>query len=83
MKPATAWTPPRLAVVLAFSKRALRAARYAVTDDRIPKPLRWSVAFGLLPVPGPTDVVLLIALVPLGLFYRRPLAEAWRRSSVR
>jgi len=55
--------------------------RYAATDKRIPRPLRWLVGLGLLPVPGPFDeVVLLIAAVPLVLFYREPLAEAWRRS---
>jgi hypothetical protein len=67
--------------VPAFFKRVVRAARYAATDNRIPKPLRWFALLGLLPVPGPFDeIVLLIAAVPLGLFYRRPLAEAWRRS---
>ena len=66
---------------LSFFKRLFRAVRYAGTDKRIPWPLRWLVGVGLLPVPGPFDeVVLLIAAVPLGLFYREPLAEAWRRS---
>jgi hypothetical protein len=68
-------------VVRSFFKRLFRAMRYAATDKRIPRPLRWLVGLGLLPVPGPFDeVVLLIAAVPLGLFYREPLAEAWRRS---
>jgi hypothetical protein len=68
-------------VVRSFFKRLIRAVRYAATDKRIPRPLRWLVGLGLLPVPGPFDeVVLLIAAVPLGLFYREPLAEAWRRS---
>ena len=72
---------PRLSLVATFSKRLFRAIRYAATDSRIPRPLRWLAAFGLLPVPGPFDeVVLLIAAVPLGLFYREPLADAWRRS---
>jgi len=64
-----------------FFKRLLRAVRYAATDKRIPRSLRWLVALGLLPVPGPFDeIVLLVAAVPLGLFYRGSLAEAWRRS---
>jgi len=68
-------------VVRSFFKRLFRAMRYAATDKRIPRPLRWLVGLGLLPVPGPFDeVVLLIAAVPLVLFYREPLAEAWRRS---
>jgi hypothetical protein len=67
--------------VLAFFERVVRAARFAATDKRIPRPLRWFAALGLLPVPGPFDeIVLLIAAVPLVLFYREPLADAWRRS---
>jgi hypothetical protein len=65
-------------------KRVIRAARYAATDKRIPAPLRWFAALGLLPIPGPVDeVVLLVVAVPLGLFYREPLADAWRRSAGR
>jgi hypothetical protein len=64
-----------------FFKRLIRAVRYAATDSRIPRPLRWLAALGLLPVPGPFDeIVLLVAAIPLGLFYREPLADAWRRS---
>jgi hypothetical protein len=67
--------------VLAFFKRLIRAVRYAATDSRIPRPLRWLAALGLLPVPGPFDeAVLLVAAIPIGLFYREPLADAWRRS---
>jgi hypothetical protein len=66
----------------AFFKRTLRAVRLAATDKRIPRPLRALVAFGLLPIPGPFDeAVLLIAAVPLVLFYRGPLANAWQRAA--
>jgi hypothetical protein len=66
---------------VAFAKRSLRAVRIAATDRRIPRPLRWLAALGLAPIPGPIDeVVLLIVAVPLGLFYRRPLLEAWREA---
>jgi hypothetical protein len=62
-------------------KRAVRAVRIAATDKRIPRPLRWLAAFGLAPVPGPFDeALLLIVSVPLALFYREPLADAWRRA---
>jgi hypothetical protein len=65
-------------------KRVIRAARYAATDKRIPAPLRWFAALGLLPIPGPVDeVALLVVAVPIGLFYREPLADAWRRSAGR
>jgi hypothetical protein len=75
--------PLRFRIVLSFFKHVVRAVGYAARDDRIPKPLRWLVALGLLPVPGPFDeIVLVIAAVPLGLFYRGPLAEAWHRGRV-
>jgi hypothetical protein len=68
--------------LLTFVKRLIRAVRFAATDSRIPRPLRWLAALGLLPVPGPFDeIVLLVVAVPLGLFYREPLADAWRRSA--
>lgn len=48
-------------------------------DGRIPRPLRWLVVLGLLPVPGPLDeAVLVVAVVPLFVFYRPLLREAWR-----
>jgi hypothetical protein len=60
------------------------ALKIAATDDRIPKPLRGLVALGLLPIPGPFDEALLVLVaVPLALFYRRPLAEAWARAGQR
>jgi hypothetical protein len=67
--------------MLRWLRRLVRAVRYAATDSRIPRPLRWLAALALLPVPGPFDeIVLLLAAIPLGLFYRQPLADAWRRS---
>jgi hypothetical protein len=62
-----------------FLRRVIRAARLAATDERIPRPLRWLALAALLPVPGPFDeALLLVVAVPLGLFYRAPLADAWR-----
>lgn len=69
-------------VAFAFLRRTVRATRIAATDERIPRPLRWLAALGLLPIPGPFgEAVLLLVAVPLALFYRRPLAEAWRRAA--
>lgn len=62
--------------------RLVRAVRIAAKDERIPKPLRAFAALGLLPIPGPVDeIVLLLAAIPLALFYRGPLADAWRRAA--
>jgi hypothetical protein len=56
----------------------MRAVRIAALDKRIPRPLRWLAGLGLLPIPGPVDeAVLLIVAIPLGLFYRGPLKDAW------
>jgi hypothetical protein len=66
-----------------FLGRVIRAVRIAATDKRIPRPLRWLAALGIAPIPGPFDeVLLLIVAIPLALFYRGPLAEAWSRADV-
>ena len=74
---------PTVVVMLAFFRRVIRAARFAATDKRIPWPLRWFAALGLLPIPGPFDeAVLVIVAIPLAVFYRGPLREAWSRAGV-
>jgi hypothetical protein len=63
-------------------RRLIRAVRIAALDPRIPRPLRWLAAFGLLPIPGPVDeAILILVAVPLALFYRGPLREAWRAAA--
>ncbi|HEX5225669.1 MAG TPA: hypothetical protein VFW29_11125 [Solirubrobacteraceae bacterium] len=63
-------------------RHVIRAVRAVATDTRIPRPLRWAAALGLLPIPGPFDeAVLLLVAVPLCVFYRQPLAEAWRATA--
>jgi hypothetical protein len=59
----------------------LRAVRLVIGDRRIPRPLRLLGGLALLPVPGPFDeAVLLLIAVPLVVFYRGPLRDAWERS---
>jgi hypothetical protein len=61
-----------------FLARSIRAGKVLVRDGRIPKPLRWLVAVGLLPIPGPLDEAVLLLVAPiLFVFYRGPLREAW------
>lgn len=63
-------------------RHAIRAVRLVVRDGRIPRPVRWGGALGLLPVPGPFDeIVLLVVGAVLWLFYRDLLREAWRATA--
>jgi len=62
-------------------RRLLRTVRLLARDGRIPKPLRGLAAFGVLPIPGPVDeLVLLLVGVVLWVFYRQMLREAWAAS---
>jgi hypothetical protein len=50
-------------------------------DSRVPKPLRWIAAVGLLPIPGPVDEAVLLLVAPVFLiFYREPMRDAWRQA---
>ena len=63
---------------LLAARRVIRAVKILARDDRIPRPLRGFVAFGVLPIPGPVDeVALLIAGPILWAFYRDRFREAW------
>jgi hypothetical protein len=64
-----------------FIIRTIQAVKIVIRDGRIPRPLRWGGALGLLPVPGPFDeVVLLLVGGILWLFYRDQLMEAWQQA---
>jgi len=59
-------------------RRTLRAAKLVARDDRIPRPLKWLAAFGLLPVPGPLDEAVLVVVAALVFTFRRDvLRDAW------
>jgi len=60
----------------------MRATGLVIRDKRIPRPLRWAGGLGLLPIPGPFDeAILLMVAVPLFLFYRGPMREAWHAAA--
>ncbi len=56
--------------------------RIVLRDGGIPRPLRWLAGLGLLPIPGPFDeaVLLAVALI-LVAFYRGRLRGAWREAA--
>jgi hypothetical protein len=56
--------------------------RLIARDTRIPRPLRWIAAIGLLPIPGPVDEAVLVLIAPIFMtFYREPMGDAWRKAS--
>ena len=61
--------------------RLFRALKLAARDPRIPRPVRAVAAFGLLPIPGPVDEIVLVLVAPLLLLYRQPLREAWANAA--
>jgi hypothetical protein len=63
---------------MATIRRLARVISILARDSRIPRPLRAAAALGLLPLPGPLDeAILALAAVPLLVFYRGPMREAW------
>jgi hypothetical protein len=64
--------------IAAFAARTIRAARLLARDRRVPRPLRWGAALGLLPIPGPFDEAVLLIVAPLFfIFCRQPMRDAW------
>lgn len=67
----------RLARFAAWCRRVLRIAKALWRDDALPRPVRWLLVVGLLPIPGPFDeVMVLIALGVVWCFYRPALRRA-------
>jgi len=63
---------------VSFLRRAFRAVKLVARDDRIPRPLKWLAALGLLPVPGPFDEAVLVVVAALLFAFRRDvLRDAW------
>jgi hypothetical protein len=55
--------------------------KFLARDSRVPKPLRWLAAIGLLPIPGPVDEAVLLLIAPIfAIFYREPMRDAWQRA---
>jgi hypothetical protein len=68
-------------VVTRFIGRGIGAMKLLARDDRIPRPVRWLLALGLLPIPGPLDEALLLLLAPpVVILYRGSIRGAWERA---
>ncbi len=68
--------------MLSTARRVIRAVKILARDGRIPKHLRGLVAFGVLPIPGPVDEVVLLVVGPiLWVFYRDRFREAWSEAA--
>jgi hypothetical protein len=67
---------------MAFARRTARAVRLLSRDGGLPRWLRGLAAFGVAPIPGPFDelVVLVVAAI-LWLGYRERLRDAWRSAA--
>ncbi len=58
--------------------RLVREVSLVARDRSIPRPLRIAAAFGLAPLPGPLDELVLLAVAAvLWLFYRGRVRNAW------
>jgi hypothetical protein len=65
----------------AFVARTIKAMKLLGRDTRVPKPVRWIAAIGLLPIPGPVDEAVLLLIAPVFLiFYREPMRDAWQQA---
>jgi hypothetical protein len=68
--------------MIAAARRLIRAVKILARDGRIPRPLKGLAAFGVLPIPGPFDEAVLLAVgLLLWAFYRQPLREAWSQAA--
>jgi hypothetical protein len=62
-----------------YGRRIARAVRLLARDGKLPRWLRGLAAFGLAPLPGPLDeIVLAVVAGILWLGYRERLRAAWR-----
>ena len=63
-------------------RRHLRVAKALAQDPSIPRWLRWMLLFGLLPIPGPVDdLVVVVAAVILVTFYRHRIRHHYDREA--
>ncbi len=61
--------------------RTVEATRLLARDARVPRPLRWVAAVGILPLPGPADEAILLLIAPVFvLFYRAAMRDAWEQA---
>lgn len=66
-----------------YLKRLIKAAKILARENRLPRWLKGLAAFGVAPIPGPVDeVVLFVVAGILAIFYRPLLKEAWHSAKL-
>ena len=59
-------------------KRIIKTVKILAIEDKLPKWLRGMGLFGIAPVPGPFDeIVLMFVAIIVAAFYREVFKEAW------
>ncbi|MGC2295311.1 MAG: hypothetical protein WA695_01270 [Candidatus Dormiibacterota bacterium] len=56
-------------------RAVIRTLKCLATDERLPRPVRWLLVFGFLPIPGPVDEAALGLAALLLLCYRGRVRE--------
>ncbi|HVX69507.1 MAG TPA: hypothetical protein VHA79_07410 [Mycobacteriales bacterium] len=68
---------------MARLKVLLRTLKALARDPRIPRPIRWLLVMGLLPVPGPFDEAALLVALGLIAIFCRPIYREIRANGAK
>jgi len=59
-------------------KRLIRTTKELIKEDKLPRWLKIMAAFGIAPIPGPVDeIILFLVAIILIIFYRTLVLTTW------